>query len=96
LVECSTSINELHERIYAPYGWIWTPPSARCTATTGRVPEGHGNLRLGPHAASSYSWMSPPRMSRLRTPPGLLAGAGGSNGASGARRSSPRCGRLAL
>jgi len=58
--------------------------------------EGHGNSRFAPHAASSYSWMSPPRMSRLRTPPEVPAGAGGSDRASGARRSSPRCGRLAL
>src|SRR6266702_448000 len=61
-----------------------------------RSREGHGNSRLGPHAASSYSWMRPPRMSRLRTPRGVLAGAGGCDGASGARRSTPRCGRLPL
>lgn len=62
----------------------------------GRKPEGHGSSRFEPYAASSYSWMRPPRRSRLRTPPRVLAGAGGSDGASGARRSSPRCGRLAL
>jgi hypothetical protein len=59
-------------------------------------PEGHGNPRFGPHAASSYSWMSPPRTSRLRTRRGVQTRAGGSDGASGARRSSPRCGRSAL
>lgn len=62
----------------------------------GRKPEGHGNSRFEPYAASSYSWMRPPRRSRLRTPPRVLAGPGGSEGASGARRSSPRWGRLAL
>jgi hypothetical protein len=44
------------------------------------------------HAASSYSCMSPPRTSRRRIRRRSGSGAGGPGGASGARRSSPRCG----
>jgi hypothetical protein len=48
------------------------------------------------HGTSSYSWMRPPRTSLLRTRSMLGTSAWGFGSESGARRSIPRCGRLAL
>jgi hypothetical protein len=57
--------------------------------------EGHTNSRFA-HAAKSYSWISPPRMSRRRSCAVETNAAGSLPSPCGTRRPSPRWGRLAL
>ena len=58
-------------------------------------PEGRTNARFAHHAASSYSWISPPKTSRRRTF-GAMAANGAVGLGSGTRRSIPRCGLARL
>ena len=60
-----------------------------------RLGQGHTNYRFA-HAARSYSWISPPRMSRRRSCAVETNATGSLPSPCGTRRPSPRWGRLAL
>jgi hypothetical protein len=58
----------------------------------GARPEGHTNSGSPPQAARSYSWISPPRTSRVRTTAPCAGHGVGPGRGSGVLSPSPRCG----